>query len=162
MVDSFLSFIYFKFKNFSNIIEMNKWLLVTLFSVFVINLTFKSSNAATIGRRSIFNSHIDGMKRYVLRHTLIILFRLILFFMSHFFCSITIQRVKRNCTTSGVKYRCRNRINNSTNKMKRGKESFIAHSTTETLLDEEWGVRIEIFRIFSIKVIFNNRRFGWV
>jgi len=46
--------------------------------------------------------------------------------------------------------------------MKRGKESFIAHSTTETLLDEEWGVRIEIFRIFSIKLIFNNRRFGWV
>jgi hypothetical protein len=46
---------------------MNKWLLVTLLSLFVINLTFKSTNAVTIGGRSIFNSHNDGIKRYVLR-----------------------------------------------------------------------------------------------
>ncbi len=77
-----------------------------------------------------------------------------------FFYSIIIQRVKRNCTTSGVKYRCRNSINNSMNKITRRKGS--AHSTTEPLFDEEWGVRIAIFTIFIMKLFFDNRRSGWV
>ncbi len=47
---------------------MNKWLLITLLSVFVINLTFKSSNAVTVGGRSTFKSENDGLKRYVLRN----------------------------------------------------------------------------------------------
>ncbi len=46
-----------------NIIEMNKWLLITLLSVFVINLTFKSSNAVTVNIQSLSKSGNVGLKR---------------------------------------------------------------------------------------------------
>jgi len=147
MSNSFFSFIYFKFEKFSNIIEMNKWLLATLLSLFVINSTFKSSNAVTTSGKSTLKSGTDGIKRYVLRtkhynHWLYIDFILYIF---SFFYSITMHRVKRNCTTSDGQNRCRNKIT-------RRKRSAVAQPPTDTLLDEEWGVKIAIFRIFFMQV----------
>jgi hypothetical protein len=65
---------------------------------------------------------------------------------------MTMQRVKRNCTTSGGKHWCGNKISSSTNKITKRKRFTGAQSTTETLLDENWGVRIAIFRIFLLNV----------
>jgi hypothetical protein len=55
------------------------------------------------------------------------------------------HRVKRNCTTSDGQNRCRNKIT-------RRKRSAVAQPPTDTLLDEEWGVKIAIFRIFFMQV----------
>jgi ribosomal protein L28 len=65
---------------------------------------------------------------------------------------MTMQRVKRNCTTSGGKHWSGNRISSSTNKITKRKRFTGAQSTTETLLDENWGVRIAIFGIFLLNV----------
>jgi hypothetical protein len=55
------------------------------------------------------------------------------------------HRVKRNCTASDGQNRCRNKIT-------RRKRSAVAPSPTDTLLDEEGGVRIAIFRISFMQV----------
>ncbi len=85
--------------------------------------------------------------------TIIIEFVFIFLYIYFFSYSITLQRVKRNCTTGNAKYPCRSRINNSINKVTTRKRSVVAQSTTEILIDEEWGVRIGIFRIFSWKFL---------
>lgn len=55
------------------------------------------------------------------------------------------HRVKHNCTTSDGQNRCRNKIT-------RRKRSAAVSSTTDTLWDEEEGVRSAVFRILFMKV----------
>ncbi len=47
---------------------MNKFLLFTILSVLVINLTSKLINAVSIGGKAISNSEHKGIKRYVLKN----------------------------------------------------------------------------------------------
>ena len=55
------------------------------------------------------------------------------------------QRVQRNCTTDGAKYRCRSSASSSVNELAVRKAS--ARSTTEQLFDEEFGVSLGRFPI---------------
>jgi hypothetical protein len=70
MINSFFSFIYYKFEKFFNIIKMNKCLFIALLSLFVINSTFILSNAVIIDDKSTFDSQNDGIKRYVFSNRL--------------------------------------------------------------------------------------------
>ena len=112
---------------------MNKLLIITLFSLLIINLTFKSSSARIIADESKFK---NGIKRYVLAKIVIITF---------LFCSIKMELVKHRCTNDEGVNTCRHRMINSISEVKRERRSATPSSVIDTLFDENVGVRIANF-----------------
>ncbi len=75
---------------------------------------------------------------------------MIFIFICNFFNSITLQQVKRKYPSIRGKYQYPDEINNSASKIRKRKRSSVTTPATETLNDENWGVRIKIFLIFMM------------
>jgi len=118
---------------------MNKFLIV-IWSLLVIKLTVEVIDAVTVGTGTT-NTQVTGIKRYVLIN---IHFNLYFCFC---FNSMILQQVKRKCNSTSSKYHCHGQTRNT----RRKKRSTVTTPPPEVLNDEDWGVRISIFLIFTMK-----------